>query len=131
MKIDLLLCDEDQKQYGAPDVLVLDMDRVRDTPARMLMRWEAETRYPIERALNQIVSDSPLAVAVLVCVWLARKQMGVDGGGQGDDGRPELFARLADLRTMRVGTRIHVDPEPLDGGDVNPPAGSPALSSGS
>lgn len=126
MKIDLLLGEEDRKRYGAPEVLVLDPDQVRDNPARNLIRWEAETGYPIERALNQIETDAPTASAVMVCVWLARKQAGADGGGQDDEGRPESFTSLADLRTLRIGTRVHVEPEQLAGGDVDPPATSPA-----
>lgn len=127
MKIDLSLCEEDRERFGAPEVLVLDTDRVRDTPGRMLTRWEAETAYPIERALDDILnSGTPPAAAVMVCVWLARKQMGADGGGQGDDGRPESYAALAELRTMRTGYSLHVEPEQLASGDANPPATSPA-----
>lgn len=122
MKIDITLSDEDRERYKAPETLLLDMDRLRDQPARMLMRWEAECGYSIERALTEItVSATPPAAAVLVCVWLARRQMGADGGGQGDDGQPEAYATLADLRTMRVGYCRHVEPE----ADALPPESSP------
>lgn len=125
MKLDLLLCKEDQERFGAPDVLVLDEDRARDTPAGTLIRWENETGYAIERALNEIGPGAP-AAAVMVCVWLARKQMGEVGGGITDDGRPEPFAALAELRTIRTGVRRHVEPEQLAAdGDAVPPATSP------
>jgi hypothetical protein len=108
MLLDFLLCEEDREKYRAPDALVLDTEKLRDQPASMLIRWEAECGYSVERALNEIVaSNTPPAAAVLVCVWLARKQMGADGGGQDDDGRPESYPALADLRTMRVGYRLH------------------------
>lgn len=124
MKIDLLLCEEDRQRFGAPEVLVLDTDRVRNTPAGLLIRWEAETNYAIERALDQLGSGAP-AAAVLVWVWLARKQMGPDGGGQSDEGRPEPFAALIELRTMLATVRLHVEPEQIAGGDAVPPATSP------
>lgn len=125
MKLDILLCEEDRERFGAPEVLVLDLDRVRDTPGRMLTRWEGETGYAIERALNELDYGAP-AAAVLVCVWLARKQMGADGGGGvGDDGRPEPFSALGELRTLKAGVRSHVEPEPMAGGDAVPPATSP------
>lgn len=131
MLIDLLLCDEDRQRYGAPEALLLDTERLRDQPAKMLIRWEAECGYSIERALAELISsDTPPAAAVMVCVWLARKQMGPDGGGQGDDGRPELYSALQDLKTMRLGYRLHQEPEPEQpepaGDDADPPAPSPA-----
>jgi hypothetical protein len=119
--LDFLLSEEDRERFKAPDVLVLDTDKVRDQPAKMLIRWEAECGYSIERALNELVaSNTPPAAAVLVCVWLARKQMGADGGGQDDEGRPEAYASLADLRTIRVGYRLHE----LEA-DALPPESSP------
>lgn len=130
VKIDLLLCDEDRKRFDAPEFLVLDTEQLRDQPAGNLIRWEAETRYPVERALDEILTSSaPPAAAVLVCVWLARKQMGADGGGVDDNGRPEAYSALAELKTMRLGIRNHV--EETIGDDADPPEESPDTSSGS
>lgn len=130
MKIELLLSDEDRQRYRAPEVLILDTDRVHDTPARLLIRWEAEAGgYSIERALTELVaSNTPPAAAVVMAVWLARKQMGVDGGGVDEDtGRPEAYGALLDLRPHRVGIRAHAA-EPV-GDDADPPGSSPASSS--
>lgn len=106
--IELRMCDEDRKKYGGPEWTPLDFDRVMDTPAGMLRRWELETGYPIERAIDEAGSGAP-AIATQILLWLSRKQTG-DGADE-DTGMPEAFARLNDLRTMRVGVRRAAEPE--------------------
>ncbi|HEU4422067.1 MAG TPA: hypothetical protein VFR67_05945 [Pilimelia sp.] len=119
--LEISLCEEDRKRLGGPEWLTLDVDRVYDTPASMLERWEMETGYAIERAMLEVgQTGAPPARATRVVVWLARKQAGVDGGGTDEEGRPESFSRLADLRTMQVAIRYAARPEAGDAGD--PPA---------
>lgn len=116
MIIELSMCEADRKTLGGPEWIPLDVDRLLDTPAEQLIRWEAETGYPIERAISQLETGRPQAAAVLVMLWLARKQGGDLAGGQLDDGAPEPYARLAKVKTLRVSTRY------AKGADVNPPA---------
>lgn len=125
MIIELNMCDADREALGGPEQLRLDTERVLDTPADILIRWEAECGYPIEGALKQIRTSTPEAAAVLVVLWLARKQAGPDGGGQSDDGVPEPYRALAKVKTLRVGTRFVFDDQPEDA-DAIPPASTPA-----
>jgi hypothetical protein len=116
MIIELSMCEADRETLGGPEWIPLDVDRLLDTPADQLIRWEAETGYPIERAISQIETGRPQAAATLVMLWLARKQGGDLAGGQTDDGLPEPYARLATVRTLRVSIRSG------QGADVDPPA---------
>jgi len=125
--IELSMCEADRSDLGGPEWLRLDTDRVLDTPGGTLIRWEAETRYPVERALGDALSSNhPPAAAVLVLLWLARKQGGVDAGGQDDDGRPESYTRLAQVKTLRTRIRSAREPEPTVEDDAVPPETSPA-----
>lgn len=118
--IEIRLCDEDRERLGGPEWIRLDVDRLFDTAASMLERWEDECGYSVERAAMQCIDPTPPARAVRVLVWLARKQGGdLAGGIDPDTGRPEAYARLADLRTMRVRMRDASTPE----ADVDPPPG--------
>lgn len=113
MKIDLRLCDEDREKFGGPEWVTLDIDRVRDTDARTLIRWEAECNGSIEAALSSIYGEIT-AGQVIVLMWLARKQGGDLTGGQLDDGTPEPYSRLLAIRPFRVGMR-------RTPGDAGPP----------
>lgn len=117
--LEIRLSDEDRKRYEADEWISLDVDRVLDTPAGMLKRWEQETNYPIERAIDQVGGGLP-AVATQILVWLARKQDG--SGNDPATGRPETFGRLDDLKTMRVQLRRAVEAEA--DADAVPPAES-------
>lgn len=116
MIIEVRIHEDDRKKLDipGPEWLTLDFDWVRDQPAERLVRWEAECGHSIERALNE-AGRSMTAAATLVLVWLARKQGGLDAGGRTDDGDPEPFIALKDLRTMRVDLRNKA-------ADVDPPA---------
>lgn len=114
--IELSMCAEDRKALGGPEWIPLDVDRLLDTPAETLIRWEAETGYPIERAISQIETGRPQSAATLVMLWLARKQGGDLTGGQLDDGTPEPYVRLAKVKTLRVSIRS------AQGADADPPA---------
>ena len=121
------MCEADRSDLGGPEWLRLDTDRLLDTPAKTLIRWEAETRYPIERAYNEINTGAIPAAAVLVLLWVARKQGGDSAGGMDEDtGKPEAYTRLADVKTMRVQIRSVRDPEPVEDADAVPPENSPA-----
>jgi hypothetical protein len=114
--IELRMCDDDRKKYGGQEWIPLDIDRLLDTPASMLKRWELETNYPVELAIDKAGSGAP-AVVTQTLVWLARKQTGE--GSDEDTGQPETFARLNDLKTMRVSVRRAAQPE----ADAVPPGG--------
>lgn len=140
MIIELSMCEEDRAALGGPEWVRLDVERVMDTPARDLIRWEAECGYPIERAMDDIRDSRPPAASTLVLLWLARKQGGDLSGGQLDDGRPEPYTRLTSVRTLRVAIRRTRDVEPAPESDDNkvyvaglagdtdaiPPASTPA-----
>lgn len=131
MIVELSMCPEDREALGGPEWLRLDTDRVLDTPAGTLIRWETETGYAIERAVRvDLNSGTPSAAGVLTLLWIARKQAGPDGGGQSDDGVPEPYAALARVRTLRVQIRSAPGPKLAPAaepeGDAVPPGGSPA-----
>nr|MDT0658023.1 hypothetical protein [Micromonospora sp. DSM 115978] len=129
MIIELQMCLEDRERLGGPEWIPLDTDRVMDTPAAQLITWEAECGYPIEKALSTIGSNTPPAAAVLVLLWLARKQGGDLVGGHDPETRmPERYARLTGVRTLRVGYRYPDLAAAVDEpeGDVVPPGDSPA-----
>jgi hypothetical protein len=127
MKLELRINEDDRKKLDipGPEWLMLDTDWVRDQPADYLMRWEAECGYAIERAINEM-ADAMSAHAVLVLLWLARKQGGYEAGGRDDDGDPEAFSALQHIRTMRVSARLFAEPK---AGDADPPATTPEPSS--
>lgn len=113
--IEVRMCDEDRKEYGGPEWTTLDVDRLFDSPAALLERWEAETGYAIERAAAECALAFPPAKAVRTIVWLARKQHGANADAIDDDGQPEPFARLQDLKTMKVRIRdVAGDADPPD-----------------
>lgn len=135
MIYELSLCEEDREQLGGPEWVQLDTERVLDTPAGDLVRWEAECAYPIERALADLGNSTPPAASTLVLLWLARKQGGdLAGGIDEDTGRPESYRRLASVRTLRVRIRRARIAEPSEKiyvagqseGDAIPPASTPA-----
>lgn len=120
--IELRMCDEDRARYGGPEWIPLDLDRLVDAPASTLERWEEEVGYAIELACAQAGATHPPSRPVRILVWLARKQGGDLAGGIDErTGRPESFARLADLRTMQVRIRDISTPDP-EAVDANPPA---------
>lgn len=122
MIIELKMADPDRKELGGPEWLPLDIDRLLDTPADKLIRWESEAEFAIERAISELNGGRPTASAVLVLLWIARKQGGDLAGGQLDDGTPEPYARLESVRTLRVSIRkARVQAE---SGDVDPPVRS-------
>lgn len=119
--IEVRLCDEDRERFGGPEWTSLDMDRLLDSPAHMLARWEREMGgYAIMRALVECGDPYPPAKAVQAVTWLARKQHGSNADAVGDDGQPESFARLGEMKTMKVRIRDLV----VEDDDVDPPAGS-------
>lgn len=130
MIIELSMCTADRDRLGGPEWIRLDTERVMDTPARDLIRWEAECGYPIERAMSDAADMAPPATATLILLWLARKQGGdLAGGIDEETGRPEAFRRLLEVRTMRVRIRRAQDVEPAPAeseGDAVPPGSSPA-----
>ncbi|MDG4784360.1 hypothetical protein O7626_00170 [Micromonospora sp. WMMD1102] len=128
MIIELRMCDEDREVLGGPEWVQLDTERVMDTPARDLIRWESECGYPIEQAMADIRDSRPPAASTLVLLWLARKQGGDLSGGQLDDGRPEPYSRLASVRTLRVSIRRARDDEPAPEAEADaiPPESAPA-----
>lgn len=111
--IEIRLCDEDREKYKGPEWTSLDVEALFDTPASLLERWEAETGYPVERAIADCAEAFPPAIAVRVLVWLARKQHG-SNAGVFTNGEPERFADLADIRTIKVRMRAAED-------DADPP----------
>lgn len=122
--IEIRMSDADRKRYGGPEWLTLDADRIVDTPASILERWEDEIGSPVELILAQAGLSYPPARAVRAAVWLARKQMGDLGGGVDDSGRPERFSALADLRTIKVQTRDAAPAVEPEDDDADPPAGA-------
>ena len=121
MIIELSMCETDRRELGGPEWVQLDIDRLLDTPASTLIRWEQETGVAIERAISELNGARPGAAAVLTLLWVARKQGGDLAGGQLEDGTPEPYARLVSVRTLRVGLRraaVQV------GDDVDPPVRS-------
>ncbi|MDG4784433.1 hypothetical protein O7626_00535 [Micromonospora sp. WMMD1102] len=129
MIIELRMCDEDRAVLGGPEWVQLDTERVMDTPAKDLIRWEAECAYPIEQAIRDIRDSRPPAASTLVLLWLARKQGGDLAGGVDEaTGQPERYARLMSVRTLRVATRAAVQPEPAPEAEVDaiPPESTPA-----
>jgi len=124
--IEIRMHEEDRKKLDipGPEWLTLDFDWARDQPAERLVRWEAECGYSIERALNE-AGKSMGSLACLVLIWVARKQGGLDAGGRTDDGDPEPFAALKDVRTMRVDLRNK------KAADADPPAEASGPSSSS
>lgn len=113
--LELRMCDSDREKYGGQEWIRLDVDQVLDTPSSTLRRWELQTAYPIERAINEASHSMP-ATATQVLVWLARKQSGDHRSNP--SGQAEPFSNLDDLKTMRVALRVAVD-EAED--DVVPP----------
>lgn len=119
--IELRMCDDDRTRFGGPEWVSLDLDRLIDLPASTLERWEEEAGYAIELACAQAGATHPPAKPVRILVWLARKQGGdLAGGIDEHTGRPESFARLAEMRTMQVRIRDASTSEPE--ADANPPA---------
>lgn len=127
--IELSMCDADREKYGGPEWVSLDVDRLYDTPASYIERWERETGgYAIERALAEGGGFAP-AKAVRVLMWLARKQSGANADAvDPDTGDPESFARLADLRTLQVRIRRARPELPED--DAVPPSAPAEATSG-
>jgi hypothetical protein len=121
--IEMRLCDQDRERYGGPEWMRLDVDKLLDLPARQLRRYEGQTGYPIERAIDQAGPGMP-AVAGQVLVWLARKQNGLHRNTP--TGEAEPFDALDDLKTMRMAMRRAADEQPGD--DADPPAETKATS---
>lgn len=125
MILELSMCEADRDRLGGPEWVRLDTERLMDSPAADLMRWEAECAYPIERALSDAGNGAPPATSTLVLLWLARKQGGDPAGGIDEEtGRPEAYQRLLGVRTLRVRMRRGRDVEPE--GDAVPPGTLPA-----
>lgn len=124
--VEVRLHDDDRARLGGPEWQTLDVDRLLDTPYQTLVRWETECGYSIERALAECAVPFPPAKAVCVLVWLTRKQ--APGRPYVDqDGMPESFAHLKDIRTMQVRIRDkapELEPEASD--DADPPVPDPA-----
>lgn len=123
--IELRMCDSDRERWGdGPDGaewMPLDVERLLDLPGKTLRRYEGETGYPIERAVDQAGPGMP-AVACQTLLWLARKQNGLHRNTP--TGEVERFSALDDVKTMRVSLRRAADEadEPED--DADPPAPS-------
>jgi hypothetical protein len=73
--LELRMCDADREKYGGAEWIRLDVDKLLDLSAKQLRLYEAQTGYPIERAVNEAGPGMP-AVALQVLVWLGRKQSG-------------------------------------------------------
>lgn len=115
--VEFSICEEDRAKFGGPEWVGLDVERLYDSPAATLERWEAEAGYSIARACAETSGPFPPARAVHVLVWLARKQHGANVEAVDDEGNPESFARLRALKTMRVRIR-----DAAEVGDAVPPA---------
>lgn len=119
LMIELRMCDSDRERFGGEEWIRLDVDKVFDLPSKTLRLYEAQTGYPIERAIDQAGPGMP-SVGVQVLIWMARKQSG--DSRNNPDGTAEKFAALDDMKSMRVSMRRADDAEAED--DADPPAPS-------
>lgn len=69
------LCDEDQRQYGGPEWVSLDVEKLGKTRAKELERIETETGVPLGQVVATIRGGGSI-LGLRVLVWLARRQVG-------------------------------------------------------
>lgn len=119
--LELRLCDPDREKYGGGEWIRLDVDKVFDLPGKTLRRYENQTGYAIERAVDLAGPGMP-SVATQTLVWLARKQSGDNRNNP--SGEAEPFSALDDLKTIRVSIRRAADGDAEPEDDVDPPAPS-------
>lgn len=116
--IELRMCDEDRERFGGTEWVQLDVEKLFDVPGKTLRRYEGQTGYPIERAVDQAGPGMP-AVATQTLLWLARKQAAQNRNTP--TGEVEKFADLDDVKTMRVSLRRAAEEGEED---ADPPAPS-------
>lgn len=111
------MSDADRDEYGGPEWVEYDHAIVEDMRASERIEIETTIGMSIPSWIDALAADIYAAQPAKALLWLARRQAGlVDDWAKFD---PHVARRHLTIREHRV---------PLDGGDADPPASSPAPS---
>jgi hypothetical protein len=110
------LCDEDQREYGGPEWVVLDFDKFTTSRAKHLERIEREVGMPLRHIMAAIQGEGT-AVGARALVWIARDQNGL-----------RTPFRDFDIHTLQVDVEVVPDDEDEAVTDTAPLDDSPANS---